>query len=807
MSAHSLTPSSTRDAMPAAVARLPRPKGLSQALSGAFCVLSLGGVAAWLPVVQAADGGPAAQAQPAGAVRHDIAAGPLESALNQFARAAGVLLTFDAAVLDNRRSAGLNGPYRVEEGFARLLAGSGFEAVRTEGGGYVLRPVPADRTAILPAVNVAASGVGEPASATEGTGSYTAAGPSSTATGLALTLRETPQSLTVVTRQKMDDFNLRTVADVLEQTPGISVTRTGSAVNFSSRGANVNFSTDGHRQIAGGWSYIGSTHHVFDEVADIDRVEVVKGSAGLMNGYGAPGASVNLVRKRPTPDFRAHASVAAGSWRNYQIGADVGGAVNEAGNVRGRVAATASAGDTFRDGERNESKVLFGTVEVDLTPDTLLSAGVTYRDRTYRGMAMWASIPAYRNDVFQGWRPRSFNLGADWSGYEHRSTATYASLAHHFRNGWSVNLKASHESIKVPELLFGNYDTVDKATAGRYKDSRNKNTSFSLDLKGPFELLGRTHEFLIGAGEARSRTSLERSAGLSANNTLLFDHETFDSSWRYAYATGRFELADAVKLILGTRVTDWDDDVKTTSWWNQRRIESGVVTPFAGLVVDVSETISLYGSYANIFEVQSSQDENGIALPPREGLTYEIGAKGEFFDKALNASANYFWMRVDNEAERTGGRTPSGDSAYRAVMGAMRHGYEIELSGAVTPNWQAQGSYTMHSSSLSSADASPRQQFKLANTYRLAGVGPDGLTVGASARWQSGTSAGRIGQGAYWLFDLMARYPIDKHTTLSFNARNVFDKQYFSGLVNDWQGEGYTWGDPRSLNVSLRYDF
>jgi outer membrane receptor for ferric coprogen and ferric-rhodotorulic acid len=158
------------------------------------------------------------------------------------------------------------------------------------------------------------------------------------------------------------------------------------------------------------------------------------------------------------------------------------------------------------------------------------------------------------------------------------------------------------------------------------------------------------------------------------------------------------------------------------------------------------------------------------------------------------------------------GLMPNGDTAYRAVQGARRRGFELELSGELARGWQAQGSYVTINSNLDNASTSPRHQFKLGTTYRFTQGALSGLTVGGAARWQSATSTSRgtatLGQDAYWVMDLMARYQINRHLSIAAHVNNLFDKHYFSGVTNfNAQGLYYTWGAPRSVNVSMRYDF
>ena len=824
-----------RPAQPAPVFHL---SALTLALAAALASLSA------LPLPANAQGQGQAQAQTGTerAQAYDIPAGPLEAALTRFAKASGVLLAYTPELVRDLQSPGLQGSHAPAEALTRLLAGSGLAAATSGNGGYTLRrsqASPASSTA--PAASaVGATTLGEVhvtakaevGSATEGTGAYTATGPSSTATGLGLSLRETPQSVSVMTRQRMDDFKLETLTDVLEQTPGVAVVRQSEMTTFNVRGSSVNLQTDGSRQLTNGWGWNTHIMYSLDDLAEIDRVEVLKGSSGLINGDGAYGATVNLIRKRPTRDFQASAMASAGSWGTYRADADIAGPLNQEGSLRGRLVASRKSGDSFRDHQHSNSSMLYGTLEYDLTPDTLLSAGITYRQRELRGSGGTTPIQGYTGTgQFVGWMPRSLNIAAPWSGYEQESLNSFARLEHRFASGWKAKLQMSHEEVKTPDMQIGllRYALPSSAQFAAYKDIESRNQNISIDVQGPFTLFGRQHELLVGAGAARNRTTLLRGArpGLdlpqvdfsqggaaipAPADNIPYSNDLFSNKRSYLYSAARFNLADPLKLIAGLRVTNYDQkDVTDISWYNYNMREHGVVTPYAGLVYDVSPNISLYGSYASIFKAQSAKDLQERTLPPEEGLTYEIGAKGEFFDKRLNASVAHSWMRTDNTAVEDG-LMPNGETAYRAVQGARRRGFELELSGELAKGWQAQGSYVTINSNLDNAATSPRHQFKLGTTYRFAQGALSGLTVGGAARWQSAISTSRgaatLRQDAYWVMDLMARYQINRHLSIAANVNNLFDKHYFSGVTNfNAQGLYYTWGAPRSVNVSMRYDF
>lgn len=765
---------------------------------------------------------------------YQIPPGPLGPALSAFAGQAGVSLSFTPEQTQRLRTPGLQGSHGVAQGFARLLEGTGLRAVAREGGGYTLQaapqPAPAaggdDASVALTTITVTAAAVRNDGT-TEGTGSYTQTGPSRTTTGLTLSLRETPQSVTVMTRQRMDDFQLHTLTEVLEQTPGVTIDRQGDANNILLRGTAANLQVDGMRQMISGWATDSHKNYALDDLVEIDRIEVLKGSSGLMNGDGKYGGTINMIRKRPTHEFQGSVGAGLGSWSNRRADVDIGGPLNDAGTLRGRVVAAASQGNGFRDHVKNEGQTLFGTLEADVTPDTLLNLGFTYRRREYQGVGDTTMIQAYgANGQYLGLQPRSFNVGAPWAAYTQESRTVFGSLEQRLGAGWTARLRFSDEETKIPYYASGSWWTaapqaIDVAWT---RDYNNRNRTLSADVKGPLELFGRQHELALGADTMRtsstSNSGSDRLSDLGLDYALggaaivrpdldsypLDNHSYFSSRRNSLFAAGNFSLRERVKLIAGLRITNYRQFNTTPyDWYNADYRQNNVRTPFAGLVVDVHPDVSLYGSYARIFTPQNAQDIHGSALDPETGSTYEVGAKGEFFNKRLNASAAYFVMKTDNTAEETGESRPDGTAIYRAVSGVTRRGYELEVSGELTPGLQIQGSYVQNDSTLNSAGIYPKHQFKLAGSYRLASLVP-GLTVGAATRWQSKTSAGVLQQPSFWVVDLMARYQVSRQLSIGANVNNLFDKAYFAGM-RDFGRLMYTWGAPRSVSVNMRYDF
>lgn len=756
-----------------------------------------------------------------------IPAGPLGKALTQFGVQEGVTISFDTDQARHLTSTGLNGSYTVEDGLARLLANSGMHAERQSNGGYIL-VANAEQSALqLGATQVTTNQLG---TVTEGTGSYTP-GTIATATRLVLTPRETPQSISVVTRQAMDDFGLNSIDDVMRHTPGITVsTYDSERTNYYSRGFSINtFQYDGIPTLRDAQYSAGQT---LTDMALYDRIEVLKGATGLLTGAGGVDGTLNLIRKKPTADFQGSIELGAGSWDNYRSQIDVSGPLTETGNIRGRAVAAYNDKHSFLDHYSRKTSVFYGILEADLDEDTLLSVGADYQDSDPKGSSWTGSRMIFDAEGKELDLPRSFNNGPKWGSWAQYTRTAFATLEHSFSNGWVAKgqynhqINAYHAPLGALSQDSGNQSSL---FARKYV---GETTSDSLDAyaTGPFELFGREHELVLGQSVAISTWKNKAYNALFASGTNSADFYTWDGdipepAWvKYrdfdqttrqtgSYLTSRFSVTDEMHLLLGARLANY----QVTG--NSKSKESGKVVPYAGLTYDLSDNFTAYTSYTEIFQPQTDyRDRNDKMLEPDEGKNYEVGIKGEFFNGALNTSLAYFEVHETNrpELDTSPGAALINDSPYYGTKSKTK-GYEAEISGELATGWQLQAGYThkiaRDDNGKKIATWEPEDQINLYTTYKLTGS-LDKLTLGGGARWQSEgwksiSNAGLrrsevLTQDAYWLVDLMARYQITENLSATLNVNNVFDKNYYTNI--GFYDSAYP-GDPRNMMVTTRWNF
>ncbi|WP_025110387.1 TonB-dependent siderophore receptor [Pseudomonas sp. H1h] len=778
-------------------------------------------------------------------VKVNIAVQPLSSALTELGLQTNLQILYSPDQVAGIKSRAVSGSLEPSEALAAMLKDSGI-SFQINGSSVTLVSGGAGSTLQLGATTISGQALGL---TTEDSGSYTT-GATTTATKLPLTIRETPQSVTVVTRQQMDDRGEKNIGDVLRNTPGISVQQYDSdRTEYATRGfAITNFQYDGVNNVYDGVYDEGATHV---DMATYDRVEIIKGATGLMTGSGDPSATVNLVRKKPTKEFKASVTGTAGSWDNYRTEGDISGPLNDSGSVRGRFVGAYQDKNSYIDHYTQKKDVYYGILEADLSEDTLLTFGIDKQSVTPRGSS-WTGNPVYFSDGGRTDFPRSFNPGADWSRRDFDSVTYFTSLEQALANDWklkvSLNEKITDHDTQLASASGGN---PNRATGegmflywGRWEGHRVQDSA-DINVSGPFTLGGREHELVAGimASHSRQTGATFDTSAFSQVPGSIYDwnghlpKQEFPKNGKYErtqsqngiYLATRLRPTDDLSVILGSRLSTfkYNEDYSYNAGTGMSDThasykEHGVVTPYAGVVYDLNDTYSVYGSYTNIYQPQIYKDADGKTLAPVEGNAYETGLKAAYFDGRLNASLAFFRIEQDNVAESIGTNPVTNEGIYKAIDGATTNGVELELAGELQEGWNLSAGYTyartrdqdeqrIYGYPLSTTK--PEHVFRTFTTYRLPGV-LNKVTVGGGVSWQSAfygkiysAPAGdytRIKQGGYSLVDLMTKYEYDEHLSFTVNANNVFDKKYLTGLGNF---DTTFYGEPRNLQLTAKYNF
>ncbi|MGE8498335.1 MAG: TonB-dependent siderophore receptor [Pseudomonas sp.] len=784
----------------------------------------------------------------------NIPAGPLSNALDTFARQAGISLSYASSDTASKASPGVQGNFDTFQALSQLLQGSGLQAMQQSTTSYLLlpqAPATADGVLELGATSVTAQGLG---GVTEGSRSYTTGTVSIGKTPQSL--RRTPQSVTVLTEQRMKDQNLTNLKQMLQQTPGVVVDQTDSErVTYHSRGYRIDALQFDGATLNIDWA---SGNFIQPDVATLDHVEVLRGASGMLRGSGNPSGTVNMVRKRPTREFQGSASYTLGSWDANRYVADLSGPLVEGGAIRGRIIAVHDDKDFFQDARMERKNVLYTVLAADLSDSTTLTGGLEYTEMDATG-AWGGLVPDFDGSPLPF--SRSTFLGANWARWDRTNVHAFAELDHAFDNGWNLKLSVNRSRLAYKDHGFQQTSLARPAPPRspfatdpyiwdvnyNFNDGggRTNYSNIGAVLDGPFELFGREHRLTVGTewNEADA-IGVESVWGYNAlgvdvrnwNPSLVNKDRTGAAAnaqghtittQKAAFASWNISLADPLTAILGARLNwyDFDNQLSENGDYEVNR----EVVPYAALIYDLTENISAYTSYTEIFTPQTSYDVAGTLLEPMTGEVYELGLKGEFYEGRLNSSIAVFRTNLigkglpDANASTLACKPNNAIGSCMTASGKSRsEGVELEISGEVLPGWQVGGGYTYTTTEYLKDSAAlqgnvlrttdPKHLLRLFTTYRL----PDAYsawTVGGGVQAQSDIYAtgnylgrpARAEQAGYAVYNAMLGYRIDEHYSLQLNANNLFDKYYYEKIGAT--GANYYYGEPRNFALTLRGEF
>lgn len=757
----------------------------------------------------------------------DIPAQPLAGALTALAGQSGIQLLFNADELKGARAPALHGNLAPEAALRQLLEGSGFSFASTSKGTFVVQKrAAAGGDHVLAEVLVTADAERgyKPEKAT-------------IAGKVPLAPREIANSVSVLTREQIEDQGLVTMQDGLLQVTGINVIANDTSnAQYYSRGYGLGVMYDGVS------SYNGMTpSHQFD-LNLYERVEVLRGPAGLLRGVGEPGGVVNLVKKKPKDAFGFSWSAGAGSWENYRLEGDVTGPLNADKTLRGRLVVAEEDRGYFYDHTHGKKVLAMGALEYDLTPQTLLSLNFTVQDADVK--APWSGIPA--SNVIDGnghyqlldVDQSTFN-SPEWGRMLYHMEETAASIEHRFDNKWVAKASLNHRQWRQ-YYKYAYTSSSLNTTTGRLSyatqagDGDYNRDGVDLYANGPFEWFGRTHNLLLGFNAERYEYSTKSGSGTSYANVLFsqgadiaepsitYNKGSENETVQYGlYSQVRFSLADPLTLVLGGRTTTFTNKYHNVApaaptAWTAGAKATDHFTPYAGLLFDVTKQITLYGSYADIFVPQTQQKTGGGVLDPRIGKQYEIGSKGEFFDGKLAASLARFNIRDKNRAYQDLTGDPTGNS-YLNAGEVESKGWELEISGKPLRGLDLVAGYTYletrylkdkGAEGKSYSIATPKDQLKFWGNYRFAAdstLSGFSLGLGMIAQGKAQSSRGwrdEVVNDAYVVFNGKIAYQIDRNYSLNLAINNLFNEKYYAtvGTPNIYN----FYGEPRSFMLTLR---
>ncbi|PYF84569.1 outer membrane receptor for ferric coprogen and ferric-rhodotorulic acid [Marinomonas alcarazii] len=643
------------------------------------------------------------------------------------------------------------------------------------------------------------------------------------ATKLDLTVFETPQTVSVVSEDQMNDFDLKEVNSVLKYTPGVTVEKTETdRVYYTARGFDiVNFQQDGV-----GVPFAFGLNRGADNAAMYEKIEVVKGANGLITGLANPSATVNYVLKRPTDDPQASVSAAAGSWNQRRLEADVSGPLS-GDKVKGRLVVTKQQGDSYLDRYEKDLSGIYGILEADFTDRTRASVGLSINDSNNDGV-LYGALPLFYSNGSVTNYDRSTSTAPDWAYMDVRKTRTFFELQHDVTDNWQANIHYSHNVEDTEwELLYlaGSPDPETQqglnGTASYY-ESKVKEDIVDLYVNGTFEGWGQEHEIVAGVnvsdvslkGHSVYASSLRNTAvggdwmkGIARPEFDTYNPSTdstdIDKKQRSYYVSTRLKASDDLAFLLGARAIKLDQ--KGVNYSVRQETSETETVPYIGATYEAAVGTMLYASYSKVFNPQVWVDSDFKPLGAAKGVSREVGIKQELNDSGAILTLARFESELNNLGEYASYDSGTNTNIYRGID-IESEGYEVELSGEVSEGLNMSAGYT--DLSIKDKDGKdtrthiPTKQFKLAAAYQLSGI--DGLRVGGGLNWQNDIYYNNTKvQGEYMLVDVFASYEPTDHLTLALNLNNITNEKYRESVQN---GQSY-YGPGRNVMASVTWRY
>ncbi|MFA5549729.1 MAG: TonB-dependent siderophore receptor [Porticoccaceae bacterium] len=653
---------------------------------------------------------------------------------------------------------------------------------------------------------------------------YGEQGKTDTATKLNLSLFETPQTVTAISRAQMDDFALDSVGDVLNYTPGVTVEEVETdRAYYTARGFDIaNFQYDGV-----GVPFTYGINLGQQDTAIYEKVEVVKGAAGLITGLANPSATINYVRKRPTDELQIASGAAFNEWNGVRLDGDVSGALTS--TVRGRLVVATEDTDSYLDRHEDSTQLFYGIVEVDLTGSTQLTVGHSYNKSASDGV-LWGALPLLYTNGARTDYDVSTSTAPDWTYADTVQNQTFVELKQQLGDYWTANAIFTRSKNDFDSELFYVYGTPDPVDevglfghASGY-DSTDEQDVYDIFLSGAIPFAGREHQVALGYSHADIR-NVEASysdfengfpvlgSDWAAGNTPrpnLVTGDPFNSAsdieqtQKSLYLSSRLNLTDRLSVLLGARRAEVIQ--RGFSYGGSSDTDAAKTVPYYGVTYQFSDDLMAYASYSEVFKQQTWVNDQFQPLGATEGDNREIGVKKSFNDERAILSLALFQAEHANLGEFVGRDAVTGTAFYEP-RAFESDGYEIEFSGEVIDGLNLGAGFTKVNLEDGNGDQArpyvPSELVKMSASYRVPAL--PALRIGGVLKWQDDitTADGRVEQDAYTLLDLALHYEMSPKLSLALNLENVTDEKYLNSLY--WDQAYY--GAPRNVEASITWKY
>jgi iron complex outermembrane receptor protein len=633
---------------------------------------------------------------------------------------------------------------------------------------------------------------------------------SASATRTDTSIHETPQSISVVSKDAVEDLGATRLQDALDYAGGV-----GRANNFGGQG----LTTFTVRGFTTGEFYrngfpINRGYPNMPDANTIERLEVLRGPATMLYGRGDPGGTFNVVSKQPLPE------------RTVTLGSQL----DEEGRLAYRLNVVGEGGDTFRDHVETERYGIAPVLTWQATDATKL---ILEGDFMRNNAPLDRGVTRYAKQT--GTASRDSFFGEKDAGKLHNdNNMAQLRFEHMLNDDWTLGggFQWLDGSLKG-NAIEANGIAADGRTLGRnfnYRKLEWTDKDTQLNLTGHFDTAGLQHTLLTGIEyeDYDYKSIIQRSSGaVGAYPIDIFDpvygqprpaltrtptHDKENLKTYAAFVQDQVALTDKLKVLAGARFERFEHDYETyvpgaKSW----QASDNAVTPRIGVTYDLTDTLAVYADTARSFKPNTGASRQGGGFEPEKGKSYEMGIKWEALDQQLSVDAAVY--QIDKRNVLT---TDPVDSTFSVAAGEVRsRGFDVNVAGNLTPEWRVIGGYAYVDAEVTKDNVLrsgtrlmniPKNSFSLLNMYEFQDGTLKGLGLGTGLKYvdeRAGQTANTaFSMGSYTVVDLLSFYKINDQVRLNLDVKNLFDRDYEEGAF----GNVYAYpGAPRTVQVGISY--
>ncbi|RZV19922.1 TonB-dependent siderophore receptor [Aliarcobacter butzleri] len=643
-------------------------------------------------------------------------------------------------------------------------------------------------------------------------------------------IRETPQSVQVVSKETLNNLNIVRVADAIDYTSGISKQDNFGGIwdNFAIRGFAGHEDT-GMSLLKNGFAD-NRGHNAPRDTANIESIEFLKGPSGSLYGNSEPGGTINIVTKQPKFTSEHSIKTDVGSYDFYRMALDSTAPIND--NLAYRLNVATEKKGSFRDHIESQRYVVAPSLLYAINDDTSISYMGEFSEQKApldRGIALINGKNTMNSKIFLG-NPEDKDITL-------KNQTHQLKLEHYFSDNWSSRVGTAYKKNNLrgeaTEIIPSKIITGDSTTL-RYRDRYFDEDDIQLqaDIKGIQELGEVTNTILFGVEAYRFKQDF--TIYDNSNSFEVANLQSRNPTYKVLPGSGIFlhtdkrEEQNGVALFVQDEIAYKDfrfltglryDEVKIdrnrfnrfTKQTEQTTQNDYAVSPRIGITYLIDDMWSVYTTSGTSFRPNSGTNKEGDTFEPEKGVSVETGLKFESEDKKFGGTLSLYQIEKKNVL-----MTDPNDADETTAAGKVRSkGIELDLNGKLTDNIRLNANYSYTDAKI--VKDTIREGNELLNIPKHSSsvllMWEDSLSLNSS--YGIGTGVTYVGRKAgnynndfylpdYTTVKLVSYYNVNKNLNFQLNVDNLFDKEY---IASSYDRSWLTVGNPRTATLSMTYKF